>query len=66
MVELSPICRLIGTGHDMTGSGCGTKDGLDEVSPLPDVAFIWGAHRNMFVPTYFTQIELVRILLSIL
>ena len=50
----------------MTGGGCGTKDGLDEVSPLPDVAFIWGAHRNMFVPTYFTQIELVRILLSIL
>ena len=27
-VELSPICRLIGTGHDMTGSGCGTKAGL--------------------------------------
>ena len=28
LVELSPICRLIGTGHDMTGSGCGTKAGL--------------------------------------
>ena len=33
---LSPICRLIGTGHDMTGSGCGTKAGLD----LAEVAFI--------------------------
>ena len=28
LVELSPICRLIVTGHDMTGSGCGTKGGL--------------------------------------